>query len=381
MKITIERAEALKALLLVQSVSAKKSTVQIMSNIMLQVGDHGVFMTAAGSDMEAKTFAKCAVFGGGKTTVPGQQFLDMLKSLPEGADLEMSDEDSDSMQPPVKIKAGRAKFTLPTLDADLFPVLQDPVITSTFEMSGKVLAALIDDTAFSADGDSSRPFHKVLHFHLKGDNLRCVAMKHAGLAYRDEEAPDSAIGFEPVSISVNHAAEMKRLVDQAGDDPVKIERSANRVIVTVGPTVLRMTVDALEYIDYEAILGRVRVTHTIHVDVDLITGAMRRALVSVTEKVRALRWSSEGGSLKFVGRNMQLGDSADEIDADIEGEDFSVSILGPALLDCLGRIRTEAAVIKITDMQGQGDSRAPGPFLICETGEPKALFVTTPLGA
>ena len=111
MKITIDRAALLKPLGHVQSVVERRNTIPILSNVLLRAGDGRLSLTATDMDMSIIESVGCAIDQPGETTVAAQMIHEIVRKLPDGAEVELDTAgDSDRMT----IRAGRSVFTLPT---------------------------------------------------------------------------------------------------------------------------------------------------------------------------------------------------------------------------------------------------------------------------
>lgn len=377
MKLTIERSEALRGLSLVTGIAARKSTIPILTNVLLDVRADGLRITATDMSIEATTFIPAKVESIGVTTVQGDKLLEIVKSLPEGADLLLNDEDDlESQQPPVIVKAGRSRFKLPSLSPVDFPRITE-ADSRAFSVKASDLAALIDDSAFAADKDAPAEIFKCIYLHTTGDKLRSVGLCNDGLAMRDIDAPDEAIGFEGEMIDLTHAAEIRKLLASVkGDEMVAIASAEGRVSFTIGATKAQCLAFNGQYAVYQNAIDRAAPTHKVIADVDLLTGALRRALIMQTERVRMLKLTCVGGVLSIQGQNMQMGESVDAIDVDVEGGDFNIKVHGPQMIEVLGHIRTENVSIALTQ---QEDKEPKRPIVLLETGEPRSFFISMPM--
>ncbi len=120
MKLTIERAALLKALGHVQSVVERRNTIPILSNVLLTAGPEGLALSATDLDMEIIDEAPARVEGPGQITAPAHTLYEIVRKLPEGADVSLSFTGDD---PRLQVQAGRYKVNLPVLPAGDFPIM------------------------------------------------------------------------------------------------------------------------------------------------------------------------------------------------------------------------------------------------------------------
>jgi DNA polymerase-3 subunit beta len=368
LKLTIERSDALRALSLVAGIAARKSTIPILANVMLETDDAGLRVVASDMSIEISTRLPAKVEEGGATTVSADRLLEIVKALPEGADMTMTTSDDDVR---MVVKSGRSRFLLPQLDAAEFPRLSDE-LGEAFTVPAGDLIAIIDGSEFMGDADDSRPFVQSLYIHAVGGSLRSVGASRNGIAYHDVDLPDDAVGFSGGMLDLEHAAKVRGLIGGLKpDEAVKVSRPPGQFSFNIGGSILKCVDVKGDPVDYPPILARCTPDREMVADVDLLTGAVRRALVMQTEKVRVLRLSCVDGALSITGRNMQTGESSDLIDVDVDG-DFELAFNGVRLLSILGQIKTESVVCKFHATQ-------PQLMTVSATGETRSMIGLMPM--
>jgi DNA polymerase-3 subunit beta len=366
--LTIECAHAQAVLSTLAGIAGRKSTIDILSNVLLIAEGETLRIVATDMELEAHAAIPAKIVTEGRTTVAADRLADIAKNVPSGADLTFYTPDDD---PRLFIKSGRSTFRLPQLDPTDFPLLPSDGADG-FTVSAGDLRNLLDDGMLMCDGDDSRPFVQSVYFHAIGSSLRALGACGNGLAYRDIDLPDEAVGFVGEMLHVNHAAKLRGLLNGLSDTaPVRIDTGEGRLSFTFGA--FRLVCVAINggYIEYNRVIGMAKSTHEFTADVDLLTGAMRRALIMQTEKVKSVRLTCEAGVLTLSARNMRMGESDDAIDVDASG-DFAITVKGPQFLDVLARIRTESVVVKL-------DAASKAPLTINETGEPTTFYLVTPM--
>ena len=120
MKLTIERAALIKALGHVQSVVERRNTIPILSNVLLSAEKGVLAFSATDLDMEIVDETSAEVSGAGQITAPAHTLYEIVRKLPDGADVELKFQGED---PRLSVAAGRSRFNLPALPAGDFPVM------------------------------------------------------------------------------------------------------------------------------------------------------------------------------------------------------------------------------------------------------------------
>lgn len=361
MKLTIERDAALKALNLVQGAVAKRGTIPILANVLLEAAE-GLSITATDMTLTASTKAVCAVSEPGAVTIPAQHLGDILKNLPLGADLEMSLLETGRLS----VKSGRSNFKIPTLPAKDFPSLPAVSVLAELTLRASDMAALIEDSAFAGDrGDNVRPLHSSLCLHAVGGNLRSVSTRGQVLAYA--ETPCSTEDFPETIVPLSSMAEVQKLLATDPSSLAVLIRGEGRMSVALGATMISTLLTAGKYWDYERLIPRT-FANEISVDTDLLVAAVTRSMIME----RNIRFMVENGSAKMMGRSMDQGESGDEVDVEYDGDTFRTSFLGTHLLETLAHVRTENVLMKFS---------GKGPVILLETGEPSTFFLVMTLGS
>lgn len=376
MKLHIERHDALRVLSLVAGIAARKSTIPILANILLETDEHGLRVLASDMSIEIATRMPARIEEGGSTTVNADNLLALVKSLPEGADMTLDDAEkieNDKIGGRLLITAGRAKFRLPQLPPGIFPRLPAHP-GDTFTVAAGDLVEMFDDTAFMGDVSDTRSFVRTVYLALRGDVLRCYGASSGGMGYRDIPAPDDAVSFAGEMIHLNHVTKLRGLLAaQKPAEPITVETFEGQMAFNIGGSLVRVVCVNGAPAPYDTIAAKSKPTHTMTADVDLLTGALRRALVMQTETVKSIRFVCVNGSMTLSAKNMHTGESSDAIDVEASG-DFEMILKGPLLLEILGRIKTEQAVFKF-----EPEATTAGPVIIRETGEPQSLFLVMPM--
>src|SRR5689334_6595354 len=140
MKLTIERAALLRALSHVQSVVERRNTTPILSNVLLSAGRERVSFSATDLDMEILDEGEAHVDQPGAITAPAHTLYEIVRKLPEGADVALTFNGED---PRLAIQAGRSRFNLPVLPSGDFPVMSSDGLSERISLDRGDLIRLI----------------------------------------------------------------------------------------------------------------------------------------------------------------------------------------------------------------------------------------------
>src|SRR6202051_1577138 len=216
MKVTVERSELLKSLGHVHRVGERRNTIPILANVLLQADRSKLALKATDLDVEVTDTIAAEVGPGGSTTVPAHMFFDIVRKLPEGAQIVL---DSSGDRASLTIRAGRSRFSLQTLPESDFPDLAAGEMTHKFSLPAKDLKRLIDKTQFAISTEETRYYLNGIYLHAadagKAATLREGATDGARLAQVDLAAPEGAAGMPGVIVPRKTVGEVQRLIEDA----------------------------------------------------------------------------------------------------------------------------------------------------------------------
>ena len=190
MKITVERSELLKSLGHVHRVVERRNTIPILANVLIRADDGKLSLKATDLDLEVTDSIAAEVSPGGATTVPAHMFYDIVRKLPDGAQIVSK---APATAPCLSLRAGRSRFTLQTLPESDFPDLAAGEMSHSFKLAAGDLKRLIDKTQFAISTEETRYYLNGIYLHTAGDakapTLRAVATDGHRLAQSNCRCP------------------------------------------------------------------------------------------------------------------------------------------------------------------------------------------------
>src|ERR1700742_3876572 len=238
MKLSIERAALLKALGHVQSAVERRNTIPILSNVLLSAEPDRLTFSATDLDMEIIDEAPAQVDQGGQITAPAHTLYEIVRKLPEGADVSLAFTGED---PRLSVAAGRSRFNLPVLPAGDFPVMSADGFAGRMAVDVADLIRLINKTRFAISAEETRYYLNGLYLHtivVDGtQKLRAVATAGSRLAVAEMPAPEGGAGAPGVIVPRKTINEARRLLEDAGE-AVELQISPQKVRLELGGAAL-----------------------------------------------------------------------------------------------------------------------------------------------
>src|SRR6187431_2053211 len=214
MKVTVERAQLLKSLGHVHRVVERRNTIPILGNVLVRAENARLSLKATDLDLEVTETLAAETATGGSTTVPAHMFYDIVRKLPDGAQIVL---EADGDRAVLAIRAGRSRFTLQTLPESDFPDLAAGDMSHKFKLAATDLKRLIDKTQFAISTEETRYYLNGIYVHAAGTNktqtLRAVATDGHRLAQTEIELPEGATGLPGIIVPRKTVGEVQRLIE------------------------------------------------------------------------------------------------------------------------------------------------------------------------
>jgi len=370
MKITVERAELLRSLGHVHRVVERRNTIPILANVLIKAENGKLSLKATDLDLEVTDSIAAEVAPGGSTTVPAHMFYDIVRKLPEGAQIIIEGSGDRAV---LSIRAGRSRFTLQTLPESDFPDLAAGEMSHRFSLAAADLKRLIDKTQFAISTEETRYYLNGIYLHaageLKAPTLRAVATDGHRLAQCELPQPDGAASMPGVIVPRKAVNEVQRLIE-AGEGEVLVELSASKIRFTIGEVVLTSKLIDGTFPDYGRVIP-LNNDKSLMVDKKDFEAAVDRVSTVASERGRAVKLSISGGRLMLSVTNPDSGSATEELEVEYESDPLDIGFNSRYLLDIAAQIEGEVAVLKLAD---------PGsPTLIQDKDSKGALYVLMPM--
>ena len=370
MNFTIERAALLRSLAHVQSVVERRNTIPILSNVKIEAAKGRLLLTATDMDLEVVESVAVHTAGPGATTVPAHTLYDIVRKLPDGAEVTF---DSGGDAEKLIMRCGRSRFTLPCLPVADFPVMSGADLAHQFRVSPNALRGLIDRTRFAISTEETRYYLNGIYLHTAkrhgADVLRAVATDGHRLASVEVPLPDGAAGMPGVILPRKTVAEVRKLIDEAADDIV-IALAETKIRFTFNDAVLTSKLIDGTFPDYEKVIPTGN-EKQLDVDTKLFADAVDRVSAISSEKSRAVKLAVANGTLVLSASSPEYGSATEELEVDYAGEALEIGFNSRYLLDIAQQIEGASARLLMAD--------ASSPTLLREVGDESAIYVLMPM--
>jgi DNA polymerase-3 subunit beta len=370
MKVTVERAALLRSLGHVHRVVERRTTIPILSNVLLRATDGGLQLKATDLDIEVTETIPADVATAGSTTVPAHVIYDIVRKLPEGAQVSL---DIGGDGGPMQIRSGRSRFMLQALPEGDFPDLAAGDLPHRFTLPAADLKRLIDKTQFAISTEETRYYLNGIFFHTldagNGLVLRAVATDGHRLARVEMPAPQGSQGMPGVIVPRKAVAEVQKLVE-TGEENVEVELSSAKVRLTVGGVVLTSKLIDGTFPDYQRVIPTGNDKQLVVERADFAKAVDRVSTIS-SERGRAVKLALNEGRLMLSVNNPDSGSATEELEVDYAAAALDIGFNARYLLDITSQLDGDTALFKLAD---------PGsPTVIQDRDGAPALYVLMPM--
>ena len=352
MKLTAEREKLLAPLQAVIGVVERRQTMPVLANVLLGVRQGQLSIAATDLEVELVASTEVAVQDAGDITVPGRKLLDILRALPEKSAVSMTVEGEK-----VVIKAGRSRFSLSTLPAAEFPVIDDINSQQTVQVPRKELQRLLEKTHFSMAQQDVRYYLNGMLLEIDGALLRAVATDGHRLALCETALAAKAKTSQQVIVPRKGVLELQRVLTADGIADLAI--GTNHVRAQIGD--VRFTSKLIDgrFPEYSRVIP-VAPASAIRADRDVLRQALQRTAILSNEKYRGIRVTVKKNALTVQAHNPEQEEAEEEIEVSYEGSDLEVGFNVNYLLDALAAIDGQEVELGLTDSNSSCLIRSPG---------------------
>ncbi len=348
MEFVVQKGEILKELQYVQGVVEKKTTVPILSNLLLETT--GNTLTVTGTDLDVTIRCSCpaAVKVAGSVTVSARKLFDIVRLLPE-AEIHFKMAGGDEW---VAVTCERSRFKVASLSKENFPDVPK-VDSQRIELPADSVRYMISRCVFAITQEESRFALNGALLILKANQMTLVTTDGHRLALIS--APAEIPGLEGETKSLVPKKTLVELVKLAasGYDVIQFARDSNHLLFEVGERLLISRMLSGQFPNYEMVIPAENDKNVLIPTVEL-SDTVRRVAIMADEQSRAIKLDLSEGQLDVSSNNADLGEARASLPVEFEGEGLSICFNAGYLLDFLSALDSDRVSVLLRDGETQG---------------------------
>lgn len=342
MQIKINRETLLKPLMNVTSIVERRHTLPILSNLLLEAKNNQIQLTATDLEMQISLTVTNSFNGELSTTISAKKFLDICRSLPDAADIDMITNESR-----MTVKAGKSRFNLQTLPAADYPVMTKASgIGTRITISQLALKKLFKQVEFAMAQQDIRYYLNGLLLEVNEDNLNIVGTDGHRLSFTSAKL-NQQYDKSDVIIPRKTVIELIKLLNDSEED-VAIEINTGQVNFTFSDIRLISKVIDGKFPDYHRVIPTNH-QNTFSVNRLGVLTAMQRASILSNEKYRGIRMVLSNNNLKLISTNTEQEEAEEELEIEYNQDSLDIGFNVTYLIDVLNNVADENIQFSFAD--------------------------------
>ena len=355
MKFNVSKDKLLEGLSIVQNVVSTRTTLPILSNVLLQASEGEIRLTTTDLDVGVRGSVEAQVERSGATTLPARRLFSIVRELP-AAEIYV-DVDSKNL---ASIRSGPSYFKILGLPEEEFPPLPRFDDAKIFTIAQKDLKDGLKKTSYAISTDETRYVLNGTLFSFKDNKLTLVATDGRRLALVDLELEFPRSQEIDVIVPTKAVMELQRLVKDEGD--VKVSIGENQIAFEINQTLLVSKLIEGNYPNYRQVIPS-EAKERITLERETLLNAVRRVALLASEKSNSVKLSFSKGNIDIVATTPDVGEARESLVVMYKGREFSIAFNPEFLMAPLRNLSTDEVYLDLIDEMSPGVIKIAGPFL------------------
>ncbi len=353
MDFEIDKREFLKGLGLMQSVAGRRTTLPILSHILLEWEKDSLCLTGTDLETGIREELTARIHQGGKASVSAKKIFEIVKELPEET-IHIKKKENQW----ITIQCGKSVFNLAGLDPEEFPSLPTYSDESFSQVSTNLMKEMIEKTVFAASSEESR-------YHLNGilisqskkgerEILRMVATDGHRLSLLDRES-QMIRGIEKgIIIPKKGVLEIKKIMgDRDGAEEMKVYFDQTHGFFKMGKSLMVIRLIDGEFPEYEQVIPKGNDKRVL-MEKGKMYASLRRVSTMASERVEGIKFSVKKNFVELSSYHQDFGDAKEEVEVSYEGPSLEIGFNARYLMEALSVMDMEDVVMELKDEGSPG---------------------------
>ena len=335
--------KVLSALQAVAGIVERRHTLPILANVLLRKNGGQVEFTTSDLEIQVRTTAEFDGDAGNfSTTVGARKLIDILRTLPADQTVSLT-----SNQNKLTLAGGKSRFTLQTLPAEDFPLVQEAAdFGPAFSVPQKTLKSLINQVHFAMAVHDIRYYLNGILFVAEGKSLTLVATDGHRLALA-QATLDVEMPKQEVILPRKTVLELQRLLKDE-DTPIELRFAGNQAKFSFSGMEFVTKLVEGKFPDYNRVIPK---NHKNHVTLGRapLLASLQRAAILTSEKFKGVRVNIEPGTLRIASSNAEQEEAKEELEIDYGGDTIEIGFNVTYLMDALSNMNQDMVTVSLAD--------------------------------
>ena len=335
-----------KVLAVLQSVSGiveRRHTLPVLANVLIRKTGDQLQLTTSDLEIQIRTTADLGGDSGSFTTTVGaRKLIDILRTMPSDQTVSL-----ESSQNKLILKGGKSKFTLQTLPAEDFPLVQEAAsFGPVFSVPQKTLKDLLGQVSFAMAVHDIRYYLNGILFVAEGKQLSLVATDGHRLAFASATL-DVEVPRQEVILPRKTVLELQRLLSDV-DGNIEMQFANNQAKFSFGGMEFVTKLVEGKFPDYNRVIPKNH-KNSITMGRAPLLASLQRTAILTSEKFKGVRLNIEAGTLRVAANNAEQEEAVDELDIDYAGDEIEIGFNVTYLIDALANMGQEMVKLELAD--------------------------------
>jgi len=356
MKFQAKKDEFLKITQKVQNAISSKTTLPILSNILLEAHNKKLKITATDLDIGISSTIPIEAGEEGAITLPAKKFIDIIKELPDGENISIHTKKNNM----AIIQSGKIVFKIIGLPKDEFPQPPKFKDKNFITVAQSFLKSMISITSFAVSRDETRYVLNGVLFIIKGNTIRLVATDGRRLAVIEKKLPPPLNVTHRVIVPAKTIQELNRLLGDKGD--VKILFDENQILFDLGDAIVISRLIEGEFPNYEQVIPK-EIDEKLIVDKEALLSATKRASILTSQDSMAIKMDVSKDRMSISKNTPYMGEVREELGVSYKGKSVSVGFNPNYIIEVLKNIDSKEVALELMDTDRPGVLRLGNEYV------------------
>ena len=369
MEFTIDRDIFLKSLSHAYGIIEKKTTLPILSNILIEAKNSKIRITATDLDIiYSEEMLIQELKKEGSTTTSASVLFDILRKLEPNTKVELSLQTVNQL----KLVSGNSKFNLLCISAENFPLSNEDIKQKIFEVPSQKMLKLLNKTKVSISNDETRHYLNGIYLHKtsieKKSHLTGVATDSHRLSFSSLEI-DPTTDFASIILPKKTIFQLISLLEQSSDN-IKLSNNKSKIKFELDNGVLISKVIDGRFPDYNKVIPRDN-SKTLQIKLNEFKNSIERVITVSSDRKEGLKMTISKSSLQLSVHSPTSGEGIESLDAKFNSDDMSISFNSRYLIDIISQVENDLITVNLKD--------AGSPVLIRDLSDKNSFHVVMPM--
>lgn len=357
MKFSTNKNNIINELGLVQGIVEKRTTMPILSNVLIRATKSRVEIMGTDLEVGLKTYFEAEVSQEGRAAVNGRRLFEFIKLLPEEQIIEFIKKEEYLV-----VRSGESEIKILTAPEEDFPAIQDSNFERAIAWNVGEFKEMIDCVLYAITQEQRYYLNGAL-LSIKNNQLELVSTDGHRLSYTRREFEDLKMEKE-----INQIISKKTLneLKKFDDEKLEFDFDDNSLFFRIKNRMLISRIIESKFPNYQAVMPKEN-PNILTIEKDALITAIRRVSILSSEKSRGIKFDLKQSELKLFSSNPEYGEARDKLAVDYRGKDLGIGFNSQYLLDFLTTVDSDRVVFEIKDENSA--------VLIKPESEPKGVYL------